>query len=765
MLNAKAQIDTNYIDKKIAVSYKWSETPIVIDGQGVDAAWEQNTDNRYTCNKVSKYGFRDGEYDLSAQWQAVWNDTGMFFLVQVVDDILNRFVDHPEGAFYNSDNIEVYFNPTGSRTNDLINNYRLTKSSFMAILPGNEYNGYKMPCVFQGEPLNMDVINGNMAFRYSDQGYTAEFFIPFDLIVPDNATGIVKRWGFDINIGDLDESDYREAVVFWNDSCDQQWTNVNAMGVLHLNDDTEPVPGEIIIQNPELCNFKPQATITYFGNTSSQMTFEWDFDEPISVTGNNPYLVQWNDFTKREIKVVVHEQENDDTLHANIEILPIIVTWGTFKVGPTLDFKFLENCLSTFNEWDFDGAQVSYFQDIYSASWDSPGWKNIRVIARKTPVIDTFYTSVFIVEPDPTVDFYLTYEILEYTCDKATIIVRPVITSGTPPFQYSWNDQKGDSTYTIAIHDFDNTAVTLAITDGNGQWNINSVNILLHQLYSEQIGAITVDVQTGKIKILWEKTPSSGIKEYWIFKETSASGEFFPIDTVSIDQEGIVVDENSNPAKHVERYKIVTVDTCGNEMGTSEIHQSMHASINGLPGTYTITWSPYIGFSYHTYYIYKGSAANNLLLYDSISSAYEQYTDTATRNAYYQIAVQNKALCPGSMPDVADESLCRSFSNPVNTVSAGINTPQENSEITIAVFPNPFHNELVVKYASAGPTMVHIEIYDYLGVKVFDYKNRVHTSGNFNHLISGKDLAKPCGLYFVKVSMDDFYSVTKIIRE
>ena len=104
--------------------------------------------------------------------------------------------------------------------------------------------------------------------------------------------------------------------------------------------------------------------------------------------------------------------------------------------------------------------------------------------------------------------------------------------------------------------------------------------------------------------IVWEKTPGKNIKEYNILRETTVGSDYSVIGTVSFDNESIFIDQTSTPAQHANRYKLETINLNGYKIGESDFHQTIYLAINqGLPGTYNLIWTPYIGFDYNTYYI------------------------------------------------------------------------------------------------------------------------------------------------------------------
>lgn len=177
-------------------------------------------------------------------------------------------------------------------------------------------------------------------------------------------------------------------------------------------------------------------------------------------------------------------------------------------------------------QWDFDGGTVLSGSNNgpLKIKWNILGDKNIRLILiNKSGANDTLTTKISV------------FPGISATLGKDTTIsngesikLHPYVQGGTMPLTYFWNGNQGDSTKTFLIKC--DSSIFFKVQDKNNcraQSSI-TVNVPINE-FSEPICLVTVDKNTGRNIVVWEKTSGKNIKEYHILKETTYGGDYAEI--------------------------------------------------------------------------------------------------------------------------------------------------------------------------------------------------------------------------------------------
>ena len=411
--------------------------------------------------------------------------------------------------------------------------------------------------------------------------------------------------------------------------------------------------------------------------------------------------------------------------------------------------------------WNADGGEILSSAENYALmKWNTTGEKNISLIITKTGgARDTFKTGIT-VYPGLSVSLGEDFKV----CANTGFTITPSTVNGIRPFDYFWNSQSGDSLFEESFTESSN--VSLKIKDNAGCTATDNIYITVPQTgYTEQICMVTVDAVTGKNKIVWQKTGGMMIKDYLVQKETTVAGQYSVIGTIPFDDAGVFSDNASEPSKHSDRYRMVTIDSCSNTSAYSDDHQTIHLLLSpGLPGKFNLSWSPYAGFNYSTYYIYKGSSPENLELIDSIAKTKTQYTDSESSVAYYQVAVRRDEPCDISVLKSSGDIYSEAASNIENTITSYIND-NEILETHFELSPNPFVDELVIEYSLQQPSNVSFEVYNLLGMKIYEFQTQHGLSGIYRHAINEESLRNAGNLIIVRLESAGKVYYKKVLKK
>ncbi len=411
-------------------------------------------------------------------------------------------------------------------------------------------------------------------------------------------------------------------------------------------------------------------------------------------------------------------------------------------------------------EWDAGGGEIlSSAENFAVMKWNTTGEKNISLAITKTGgAKDTFKTRVT-VYPGLSVSLGEDFAV----CENTGFTIKPSSVNGVRPFEYFWNLQSGDSVFEGSLTE--SSFISLKVKDNVGCTATDNINITVPQTgYIEQICMVTVDAVTGKNKIVWQKTGGKLTAQYQVLKETTVAGQYSAIGTIPFNDASIFTDNASDPSKHADRYRILTIDSCGNTSYQSWTHQTIHLMLSpGLPGKFNLSWSPYIGFNYNTYYIYKGSSPEGLELIDSIAKTKTQYTDDESGVAYYQVAVRREEPCDISVLKSSGNIYNEAGSNIESTITS--NTGNEIiPETSFTILPNPFADELVIEYTLQEPSNVGFEIYSLLGVKVYEFTTKHSTPGPYRHVISEKSLGNTGNMIILRLELGKKVYFRKLLK-
>lgn len=334
--------------------------------------------------------------------------------------------------------------------------------------------------------------------------------------------------------------------------------------------------------------------------------------------------------------------------------------------------------------------------------------------------------------------------------------------SGT--FSYTWLPATGLSDSHIAnpsASPLQTTTYALQATDGLNCSATDNLTAFVQNPYeNEQICLVTVDHESGKNKVMWEKTANKGSEYYLIYKETGTDS-YSQIGYAEATQNGEYVDIFSNPESHGDKYKITVLDTCANESGIDNCfyHKTVNLTIAASGTTMGLNWDDYVdesgSFVPFRYYIYKGLSADNLFLFDSVSGSFNSYNDVnVTDLYYYMIGVKKNSGC-----NLSRSTPLLAYSNKKNN-SAFVNVPLlKDLSANLSISPNPMQERttLHIQGVVAENLKSDLSLLDLSGklVRTIERSQFKMVSNGLEIEIERANL--PQGIYIVELKGDYLY--------
>jgi hypothetical protein len=278
-------------------------------------------------------------------------------------------------------------------------------------------------------------------------------------------------------------------------------------------------------------------------------------------------------------------------------------------------------------------------------------------------------------------------------------------------------------------------------------------------IQAPQICMVTVDLETGKNLVIWEKKGLAKVTEYNIYRESTVAGQYKRIGNLPYNALSVFVDTVADPAKQAWIYKITGIDMEGveSDIELCKPHKTIHliTSTNETTGDVQLSWDSYYGFEYGTYYIYRSPTLSDFTNIYSISSSLTAYTEANPENNlyYYRVAVQRPLLCApiGITGKKADSGpYSHSMSNiEDNRFQTGIKSIQSAGDL--AIYPNPFNETTILKFPNPENGSFRLRIIDLTG-KVIKEINDISGS---EYLLERNDLQK--GYYIIEMRGDKIY--------
>jgi hypothetical protein len=279
-------------------------------------------------------------------------------------------------------------------------------------------------------------------------------------------------------------------------------------------------------------------------------------------------------------------------------------------------------------------------------------------------------------------------------------------------------------------------------------------------IVAPQICMVTVDLETGKNLVIWEKKGLAQVIEYNIYRESIVAGQYERIGQLTYDALSVFVDTVADPSEQAYIYKITATDAEGIESNIDlcKPHKTIHliTSTNMTTGDVQLSWDPYYGFEYGTYYIYRSQTQSNFDSIHSMSSSTAAYTDIEASTEkllyYYRVAVKRPSACyPESSGNKAGTGpYSQSMSNiEDNRLKVGLNNLKSAGQLTI--FPNPFNEMTILKFPNPENKMFRLKVMDLTGKILRDING---ISGS-DYVLERDYLEK--GYYIIELSGDKIY--------
>ncbi|OFY89751.1 MAG: hypothetical protein A2236_12445 [Bacteroidetes bacterium RIFOXYA2_FULL_33_7] len=344
-------------------------------------------------------------------------------------------------------------------------------------------------------------------------------------------------------------------------------------------------------------------------------------------------------------------------------------------------------------------------------------------------------------------------------CGDATGGVTISVSGGTSGvYSFAWSS--GQTTQNIS--GVNAGSYSLTVTD-SGCNAVVEAEIETNTPEIPQICVVTVDSVLGSNLIVWERPVTTSIESYNVYKESSMAGVYFQIGNVSYDDLSVFVDTFSNPLLRSWRYKISSVDACGGESELSDLHKTIHLTVNqGIGNSVNLIWDEYEGIDYLTYYIYRKTATTDWVAIDSIPSNLSSYTDNTenVQQFFYTIGIKTEDICaPNTLNKTQLGPYSQSISNMDDTGKIDDSVEENVFTNNITLYPNPTNGMITVRIEDKETNDVNIEIFNIQGQSIYSYKE-----ANVSNVKTQIDLSSQAkGIYFVKILKGNKVGVQKVV--
>jgi photosystem II stability/assembly factor-like uncharacterized protein len=512
---------------------------------------------------------------------------------------------------------------------------------------------------------------------------------------------------------------------------------------------------------------------SYSWTTGTSYLSETDVQNPLATPPNN----QTTNFT-----VIV----TDDNLCSKTDVVAVTVypvpttsiTAPAFVCGQNNASLYHTGTsgISEYN-WSFDDeANVTGGTTINpTVNWNTLGTKHLSLVVSKNNCYsDTAFKDIE-VRVIPTADFTVDASV----CKGAT---GTLTYTGSAPSEASYNwgtdggslSGSGQGPLDISWGTGGEKTVSLVVTQAECpsstvQHDVNSV----YPYEGEKICIVTIDQETGKNMVVWDKTPDVNIASYNIYR-LGTGGVYTILGDVSVDDLSIFVDATSDPESKQYLYKIAAVDNCGNESAKSHYHKTLFLQYSSSVGGVNLFWQDYevenetLDFS--DFDIYRGSDSTALTKITTVSGSLV-FKDTdpiaLTQKYYYRVA--------GVLPEACDpehklgkkassgpyvHSLSNLEDNRLN--SSGV-SDYLTKMYNVQVYPNPFKEETRISYRLPSSAVVKLEVFNIVGERIAQIFENNQSAGDYQQKISAADVNYQNGLYYIRISIDGNQLTRKVM--
>lgn len=399
----------------------------------------------------------------------------------------------------------------------------------------------------------------------------------------------------------------------------------------------------------------------------------------------------------------------------------------------------ISTCVGTLNTYSTDENESDYFWEFNNGTilsgqgtnsvnmiWNSQGIHSISILYKTqtgciaSKVFDNIY-----VDNQPLSTISGAVDTVYMTSSSYT--------TESDMLNYHWNVNGGEIIGDSTLNSIEVNWSTI----GTGTLSVNydlptgchSTTAIKYVSISPSICMVTYDTAENKNRIYVNTVPNT-FDHYNIYMLTQSVYE--KIGEMSIN-ENSYLDPTSQPLIISNSYKISVVN--GAESAKSPRHTTIYLSYTIQGNVVYLHWTPYYGFEFTEYHIYKRTNSEAWNEIGSVSNSIFDATDTYT-GGLVEYYIQVSPLCIPTLKNSDSDITIKS-----NIQKFGTNGINENTVKTLKVYPNPARETLNVDLEN-GVSL--IEIYDMNGRILYSTET---SNDKFTMSVSGYIP----GLYLIKV--------------
>lgn len=437
------------------------------------------------------------------------------------------------------------------------------------------------------------------------------------------------------------------------------------------------------------------------------------------------YLVAWQDYRNASWDIYA---QMVDTLGAPIDTCIAVSTKEDSQINPSVtggytNYLIVWESLGSDSIWDVFGARV----DQSGFVLDTAGIPiAVDAYFQRHPEV-AFSGANYLVVWEDSNSYYP--DIYGARIDTSGALLGQIAISTAPREQV---------TPTVAFDGTNYFVVWRDARSGN-DWNIYGSRVDVSGAVLDAGIAITSAVG-------WQYSPAveCGGANYLAVWEDDRNGLDVPdIYGARIDTSGVVLDSAGIPiaiAHGQQRHPMVAFD-----------------GIN-----YLVVWQDFRSDSTWDIYGAKVSISGEVLnTYVVCAQSGNQFVPALTKGNNNHILVTYSGWTDFINNRPANTMRIWGISYPFIGIEKNVGSIIRSTEPNLRIYPNPFHNECIIRYYLPQETHVHISLYDVVGRLIKEIIKEKQNAGNYNKAIKITDLTQ--GVYFIKLDTQRQSKIQKVI--